>query len=192
MSDETFKILDTFPFPLPLSREDIFIFDADGVVCECLPWEKEKLLTMEQFRLIKRRTKCTSSFIKTAKFLHKYDIPYLILTGRKISSQKITESMFSRAGLPFIRNVPENMKIIFYPDNKEYFLNDYFEYKAKILQYYTDIYNHVYFFDDSRELIDHLSISITNSKLSVYYYFAGLFDLKTHFPEISKYISSIV
>ncbi|MFX1504198.1 MAG: hypothetical protein ACFFDH_24775 [Promethearchaeota archaeon] len=91
-------------FDLELSKYDIVIFDIDGVVNKTLPWKLEKKLTNNEWKLLKTHTDCTDAFKKTIKKLKQIKIPFIFITGRRPDDNLITEEMFRRAGLKFIKN----------------------------------------------------------------------------------------
>ncbi|MFX1372687.1 MAG: hypothetical protein ACFFCE_12585 [Promethearchaeota archaeon] len=177
-------------FDLELSKYDIVIFDIDGVVNKTLPWKLEKKLTSNEWKLLKTHTDCTDVFKKTIKKIKQIKIPFIFITGRRPEDKLITEEMFQRAGLKFIKNTKKKKMIYYYRDKWE--LEEYINFKKEAIKNFIQFYKCVVYFEDSEEVVKHLKNIINPSKFKVFHYHAGYMDNSDIFPQLRKKISLLM
>ncbi|MFX1376118.1 MAG: hypothetical protein ACFFA0_09920 [Promethearchaeota archaeon] len=177
-------------FDLELSKYDIVIFDIDGVVNKTLPWKLEKKLTRDEWKLLKTHTDCTDIFKKTIKIIKQIKIPFAFITGRRPEHNLITEEMFQRAGLKFIKNKKKKKFIYYYRDKWE--VEEYVNFKKDTIKDFLQFYKDVVYFDDSEEVVKHLKKMISSSQFKVFHYHAGYMDNLDIFPQLREKISLLM
>ena len=154
--------------PVFHEKESVFVlFDIDGVVCKSQHWKKESKLSQKEWLELKKNAECDEKFILAHKLLRLKKIPFLFVTGRRITSKKITENMFKRSNITNCEN-----KILYYPEYLKWIPDDYITFKIGIAKNYKKQGFKVYVIDDSKPVINRIK-KMSDKKIQGIYYSAN-------------------
>lgn len=134
-----------------ITQSTIIMIDIDGVICPCLPSDKEMRLTRDQWMTLKAHTDCDPISVATLHHLVEMNIPFRFVTGRRGESRAVTEAMFQRAGLAHLCD-----RIIYYPDDLPWATIPYVQWKKDTARLLLSQHRAVIVVDDSHLIIDDL------------------------------------
>ncbi len=141
------------PYPI-VDKRVLYLFDIDGVVCEALPYQIESNMTREEYNKMISGRNCLPIFLNTLNVIMKrsYNFSIRFLTGRYQWSKDITESMFIQSQIGIF-----TPNILYYPDHLRWYSEDYINHKYNVIKNLLGYYDLVYFFDDTKLLMDKLT-----------------------------------